>query len=228
MSSGLYSSGLSSNYSTSRGYGRPSIDYPEETLATEAMKKIGEGMSLHNEATLKYSITTGRSKGATPATDLVAPTQLMTILRNEFETNISTAEVSALYRRFDTDKVGNLSLGALLGGSKLAYDKLLYIRQVEEVTVFAEQQKKELAAKRAEYKELIGGLDESGNKLEGSLRKQTMKAIIDKLANAAYIGIRSRQLKPLNAARARLSSKEFRQLLWICAAIRFFHVKFLY
>ena len=36
-SSGLYTSGLSSSYSTTRGYGRPSIDYNEESVVREAM-----------------------------------------------------------------------------------------------------------------------------------------------------------------------------------------------
>jgi len=48
---------------------------------------------------------------------------------------------------------------------------------------------------------------------EGSIKRDAMKNVIEKLAQAAYVSMRSRSMRSLNIIRTRVSSKEYRELL---------------
>ena len=97
---------------------------------------------------------------------------------------------------------------------QLAFSRTVSRRQVEAVTKANVEERKELLQRRAEYKQKLGTKTLDGTVLEeGSMKRDAMKNIIEKLAQSAYIAIRGKALKPLNTARARITSREFRSIL---------------
>ncbi len=208
------STGITSSYSTAMSYGKASVN-SDHADAMNVLDKIGEGMIKYPEAVFKYSINAGRSsqKPANIPNDQITATEVIAKFMIEFNIQLSTSEVNALMKKFDTSKIGSISMGAILGNAKLIHDKTVYIEKMDSFMDFAEKQKKELAVKRAEYRAKLGGKDKEGNEIEGSYKKDAMKGVIDKLANASYIAIRAKQMKPLNIARGRIQSREFRELL---------------
>ena len=206
------SSGGTSSYSTATHYGKTVSDSNEREVA-RVLNCIGEGMHFNPENEFKYQSIITRGSIKTIGTDLTAPTEIMAVMAREFKVKIGTSEVEALMRKFDTDNLGLASLGAILGAAKLAYSKKVQRSLMADLDVQQQEARRELEKRRAEHREKIGGRSLDGNVTEGSMKREAMKNVIEKLAQAAYVAMRGKALKSLNIARARISSKEYRDLL---------------
>ena len=201
-------SSVMSNYTNAKSYGKSSIN-SEHIEAMDTLNRLGMAMHEYPDLVFEYSRTTGRGKQG----DLAAPTEIMARMAKDFKVYFSTYDMENIMKKFDVENLGIASLGAILGTAKLVYSKTVYKKQMDEIQVFADNQKKELAEKRAEYKAKLGSKELDGALVEGSIKRDYMKAAIEKMAQASYCAMRARAMKSLNTCRAKISSKDFRMLL---------------
>ncbi len=210
--SGQDSTSLTSSYATATQYGKYDTDASEQS-SIAVLNRIGEGMHLNPDNVHKHSIVLGRGPSKTIAADMVAPTEIMAVMSTDFNVKLTNYELEAIMNKFDVDKLGIASMGAILGSSQLAYSKTVYQKQVDKNAKNQNIAKKELLEKRAEYKSKLGTKELDGTIVEGTMKRDAMKGIIEKLAQAAYLAIRGKNLKCINDARALVTQKEFRSIL---------------
>ena len=197
---------LAGSYASSKSYGKakPDVNHSD---AIAVLNRIGHGMHLNPAQEQNYDLS-GRG-----VVERVPPTSLIARLHAEFKVHISTSEIATLMKKFDIDKRGVVDIVDVLGSAKNVYSKTIYDDNMEEIQRETEVQKKLLVEKRAEFKAKLGGKEVDGTEIEGTLKKDTMKSIIEKLSMAAYDAIRLKALKPLNSCRLKLSPFEFKNLL---------------
>ena len=122
-----------SSYATNTQYGKSAAG-ADDSQVTAVLHRIGQGIHLNPESEYKYEAATSRvqKKGAL-GTDLIAPTEVITIMARDFHVKISTSDIECLMRKFDTDGLGLASLGAMLGSAKLAYGKKVFRSQMADL-----------------------------------------------------------------------------------------------
>lgn len=198
---------LTGSYSSNKSYGQAKID-ALHAEATNILDRIGRGMHDHVAETQYNYDLTGRGK-----VELVPPTALIARIYADFKVSLSTADVAIIMRKFDVQQRGVVDIADVLGHAKNVFSKTQHLDTMDELAREAEIQRKLLLEKRAEHRAKIGGKDIDGTEIEGTMKRDAMKNIIDKLSAAAYDAIRTKSLRCLNTARSKLSPQEFRAIL---------------